>query len=49
MEIIRASGVEEDRGLEGWLLNPGNLDFVITLSNGMPDRLREPRSPSTAL
>ena len=37
MEIVRASGVEEDRGLEGRFLNPGNLDFVITLSNGMPD------------
>jgi len=37
IEIIRASGVEEDRGLEGRLLNPGNLDFVITFSNGMPD------------
>lgn len=37
IEIIRASGVEEDRGLEGRLLNPGNLDFVIAFSNGMPD------------
>jgi death-on-curing protein len=36
-EIIRASTVEEDRGLEGRLLNPGNLDFVITASNGIPD------------
>ncbi|WP_332449972.1 Fic family protein [Methanoculleus sp.] len=36
MEIIRASGVEEDRGLEGRLLNPGNLDFVITMSD-IPD------------
>ena len=36
-EIIRASGVEEDRGLESRLLNRGNLDFVITFSNGIPD------------
>ncbi|HOI13541.1 MAG TPA: Fic family protein [Methanoculleus sp.] len=37
IEIIRASVVEEDRGLEGRLLNPGNLDFVIATSNHIPD------------
>jgi death-on-curing family protein len=37
VEIIRASSVEEDRGLEGRLLNPGNLDFVIAASNHIPD------------
>ena len=37
IEIIRASGVEEDQGLEGRLLNPGNLDFVITASNDISD------------
>ncbi|MCM2465963.1 type II toxin-antitoxin system death-on-curing family toxin [Methanoculleus oceani] len=37
VEIIRASGVEEDRGLEGRLLNPGNLDFVIAVGNRIPD------------
>ncbi len=37
VEVIRASSVEEDRGLEGRLLNPGNLDFVIAVSNRIPD------------
>ncbi|MCC7556041.1 MULTISPECIES: Fic family protein [Methanoculleus] len=27
----------QDRGLEGRLLNPGNLDFVIAASNHIPD------------
>lgn len=37
IEIIRASGIEEDQGLEGRLLNPGNLDFVIAVGNRIPD------------
>ncbi|MDN7024125.1 Fic family protein [Methanoculleus sp. FWC-SCC1] len=37
IEIILASDREEDRGLEGQLLNPGNLDFTVTFSSNFPD------------
>ncbi|MCQ1539406.1 Fic family protein [Methanocalculus taiwanensis] len=37
IEIILASDLDEDRGLEGLLLNPGNLDFTVTFSNNFPD------------
>ncbi len=37
VEILLASDREEDRGLEGRLLTPGNLDFVIEFSNGFSD------------
>lgn len=37
IEIILASDREEDRGLEGRLLTPGNLDFVVEFSSGFSD------------
>jgi hypothetical protein len=41
VEILLASDREEDRGLEGRLLTPGNLDFVIDSATVSLIRLRE--------
>jgi death-on-curing protein len=37
IEIILASDREEDRGMEGKLLTPGNLYFVVEFSSGYSD------------
>ena len=37
IEIIQESDREEDQGLGGKLLIPGNLDFVVEISKGYAD------------
>ncbi|WP_292729885.1 type II toxin-antitoxin system death-on-curing family toxin [Methanoculleus sp.] len=37
IEIILASDREDDRGMEGKLLTPGNLYFVVEFSSGYSD------------
>jgi death-on-curing protein len=37
IEIILACDRKEDRGLEGRVLNPGNLNFTVTFSNNFSD------------